>query len=66
MSVKKINAVIRAEYPEHAIEFVKGAGYFYFVSDLYIDPVYVCHLNQLPLSQWLDRVRAHIDDALAA
>lgn len=67
-TLKKINDAISARYPGREIEFVKGAGYFYFSGDdgcdLEIESIYTFALNQMPLEKWLERVFDNIDTAI--
>ena len=66
-TLKNIQAHIDKKYPDLGIEFVRGRGYFYFVTDdpgLEIDSIYVCYLKQCSLERWVEMVDGNIEDAI--
>jgi hypothetical protein len=55
LTYKLVNAAIKAQVGA-GIELVRGKGYHYFAgdnADAFDDSVYVFHLHQLTLEQWV-------------
>lgn len=66
-TIKNLNAFIRREFPGLEIEFVKGAGYFYFAGvdgfALQVESIFVCHLSHGDREFWERQISASIKDA---
>ena len=64
-TLKQLNKIIQEQIGD--ILLIKGKGYFYVTSEdeeiglrlagLDSTSIYVCHLNQQTVSQWIDDVR---------
>jgi hypothetical protein len=66
-TIKNLNAYIQARYSGLDLEFFKGEGYFYFISnDIYlnVESIMVYALNHCSYAKWCEMIDVQIERAL--